>query len=195
MRPPHLPALTLRTPALPGFRVSGDAKSANFESFGASPADLTKRATSEVPSLSTPAATNRPIPQTPGRSTPFERVQMNSPIERRRRAEALDHPHQCGLFERVQIRDTCAEVTQRAPSRGSMPQTFERVQTPIASRETLADQTLYGPFERVQIRARSGDFLIPSRRPHTPLRTIAAWDTRPRFTLITQEETRMRPLK
>ena len=195
MKPPHLPALTLRTPALPGFRVSGDAKSTNFESFGALPADLMKPAMSEVPYPSTPAVTKRPILRTPGRSTPFERVQMNSPIERRRRAEALGHLHQCGLFERVQIRDACAEVTQRAPSRGSMPQTFERVQTPIASTETLADQILYGPFERVQIRTRSGDLLIPSRRPHTPLRTIAAWDTRPRFTPITQEETRMRPLK
>lgn len=195
MRPPHLPALTPRTPALPGFRVSGDAKSADFESFGASPPDPTNPAINEVPYPSAPAVTKRPIPRTPERLTPFERVQMNSPIERGHRVEALDHPHQCGLFERVQIRDACAEVTQRAPSRGSMPQTFERVQTPIASRETLTDQTLYGPFERVQMRMRSGDFLAPSRQPHAPPRTIAAWDTRPRFTPITQEESRMRPLK
>ena len=195
MRPPHLPALTLRTPALPGFRVSGDAKSADFESFRASPPDPTNPAMSEVLYPSASAVTKRSIPWTPGRLPPFERVQMDSSIERRRRAEAPGHSHQSWLFERVQIRNACAEITQRGTSRGSMPQAFERVQMPIMSRETLTGRALYSPFERVQIQTGSGGFLAPSSQPHAPPRTFAAWDTRPHFTPTTQEENRMHPLK
>jgi hypothetical protein len=196
VRPPHLPAATLRTPALPGFRVSGDAKSANFESFGASPADHTNPAMSEVPHLSALAVTQRPIPRTPGRPTPFERVQMNSPSERRHQARPLDHPDQCGLFERVQIRDASAEIPQRSPGRGSVPsapRSFERVQTPTVSRETLADRLPHVPFERVQIRTGSSGVLIPPRPPYAPPRPFAAPDSRPRFTPTTQEENRMPP--
>jgi len=195
MRSPHLPALTLPTPALPGFRVSGDAKNADFESFDASRADHSNPSLSAALHPSALAPPNVSRPMAARMITPFERVQMDSRVELRREAGMPHRPHRGRLFERVQIEAPGLEVF-RVAIRQPSSHSFERVQTRTAPKEILASRPVHLPFERVQMRLASGDFSAQPRPPHSPpRRNPAATDTRPRSTSTTQEENRMHPLK
>jgi hypothetical protein len=195
MRSPHPPALTLRTPALPGFCVSGDAKNADFESFDASRSDHSN------PSLSTALHPSALAPPNLSRLmaarmiTPFERVQMESRVELRRAAGMPHRPHRRRLFERVQIESPGPEVFRvgiQQPSSHS----FERVQTRTVCKEVLASRSIHLPFERVQMRRVRNDFSAQPRPPHSsPRRNPAAADARPSSTPTTQEENPMHPLK
>ena len=195
MRSPHPPALTLRTPALPGFRVSGDAKNADFESFDASRADPPNPSMSTALYPSALATLNASKPTEARKITPFERVQMESRVELRQESGMPHRLHRRPLFERVQIRRPSREVF-RVAIRQPTPHSFERVQTRTVRKEVLASRPVDLPFERVQMRLASGDFSAQPRPPHSPpRRNSAAPDVRPRSTPTTREENRMHPLK
>ena len=81
MRPSPLPAQTAQTPALPGFRVSGDAKNAGFESFAASPGYHPIRADVGISDPSALMVTKEPVSPATRAITPFERVQIDAPLE------------------------------------------------------------------------------------------------------------------
>ena len=81
MRPSPLPAQTAQTPALPGFRVSGDAKNAGFESFATSPGYHPIQADSGISDPSALVPAKEPVSPTPRATTSFERVQIAAPLE------------------------------------------------------------------------------------------------------------------
>ena len=83
MRPSPLPAQTAQTPALPGFRVSGDAKNAGFESFAASPGYHPIQADVGISDPSALRVTKEPASPATRAITPFERVQIDAPLEHR----------------------------------------------------------------------------------------------------------------
>ena len=95
MRPSPLPAQTAQTPALPGFRVSGDAKNAGFESFAASPGYHPIQADVGISDPSALRVTKEPASPATRAITPFERVQMDAPLEHQAEAGfAIDVPQQ-----------------------------------------------------------------------------------------------------
>lgn len=143
MRSSPLPALTLRTPALPGFRVSGDAKTTGFESFGASPGYHSNRAKGGISDLSTILA-DELVSATAREVSPFERVQMDASVERQLGAGVLGSSLLRRPFERAR-----GQVADAIRSR-SLRQSFEpRLRTGEVSLPTLRR-----PFERVQMASR-----------------------------------------
>jgi hypothetical protein len=91
VRPSPLPAQTAQTPALPGFRVSGDAKNAGFESFAASPGYHPIRADGGISDPSALRVAKEPVSPATRAITPFERVQIDAPLEHRAQAGFAIH--------------------------------------------------------------------------------------------------------
>ena len=157
MRPSPLPAQTAQTPALPGFRVSGDAKNAGFESFATSPGYHPIRADVGISDPSALMVTKEPVSPTTRAITPFERVQMIASLERRVGA-ALVH-----------------SLLQQSPKRQLESSVFDspllrQIQVVISSRPFATSKSFRrinsGLFERI-LRAEPADssVLRPSTQP------------------------------
>ena len=166
MRPPPRHTPTPQTPVLPGFVVSGDAKSARFELFVVSPEfhSILSMASASDPSV--PKTTNRQNGESIQASSSFERVQIAPSVERPQCSpSAPGHAQQSHTFERVQMdgrsgqRNAAGSQTIEPPPSPvgegiTSPQSstsFERVQLTVSrSDDTGSHRPTQSAFERVQ---------------------------------------------
>ena len=210
--PPRLTPTSL-TPALPGFVVSGHAKSAGFETSEVSLRLHPIRAMAQTSDVSVLKTTNRHDREGEAvqQDAPFERVQITTAVERQTRSLGTPARTQSGRsFERVQIEPSIdqpksrrgrkraqpspsptsfervqltAEYAGRARPHNQTPWPFERVQTPPPSGQPPDTPAAAPPFERVQMPSDRTQFPV-TPRPSPPYRP-------PRMTPA--QETPLRP--
>jgi hypothetical protein len=223
MRPTPPPTATTQTPALPGFRVYGDAKITGFETFGSSPGIRSNRLNPCIPDASALEARTERSATMSRHPFPFERVQTDSRIERTSGAESLDPPQTVALFERVQMKPSGFDSVSHRRRR-SMLLPFERVQTAVrtlgnlgctvclhsctrlvhSSRAAVDPSETQGhpcrhdrgtslPFERVQMPTPHTRFSARPRPPHWRHQPVAPRALHARLPPTTQEETPMPP--
>ena len=161
MRSTPLLTQTLQTPALPGFRVYGDAKNAAFEFFVSLRGNHSLLSERQLSDASAPKAATASKAQNVQGSSSFERVQIQSPFERRPGKEPCADLHGGSSFERVQIGGSMQPGT-RIEDFNSRPRlsSFERVQFIASSPDAPGIQPhrpSHPPFERVQMLIRLGE--------------------------------------
>lgn len=157
MRPSPLSAQTAQTPALPGFRVSGDAKNAGFESFATSPGYHPIRADGGISDPSALMVAKEPVSPATRAITPFERVQIDAPLEHRAEAGfTIDVPQQPSerLVEAAALAPSPLHRSseRQRESRVFDPSLVRRAQVAISSRPCATSYSFghisAGVFER-----------------------------------------------
>ena len=161
MRPPPRHTPTSQTPVLPGFVVSGDAKSARFESLPVSPVLHSILSMTRASDPSVLKTTDRQHGYGVQVNTSFERVQIATSVERRQCSlGARDHAQQGRSFERVQMDRAIEQPPSPAGEGITSPQSLssiERAQLTVSRSECIGShrQTQHA-FERVQPHPQSG---------------------------------------
>ena len=146
---PTPPTASLQTPAQPGFRVSGVAKSPGFEILGHSWGSLIKREVSEASALSSECAPAQPTARLPRQPLSFERVQIKTDVPSLVSANGWCRAN--GL----------SEWRRAHNSSGKTPAASEH-----GRRHRLRE---YRIFERVQLTSGSSSCRRPLTRPHARL--------------------------